>query len=81
MAQIWDTAGQERFKTVTTAYYRGAQGALIVYDISKSFPTLTSICKLWSWMELSWIKNKNGNISELISISLDYLKNLMFCYC
>ncbi|VDO10977.1 unnamed protein product, partial [Haemonchus placei] len=33
MAQIWDTAGQERFKTVTSAYYRGAQGALIVYDI------------------------------------------------
>ncbi|EYC40169.1 hypothetical protein Y032_0626g826 [Ancylostoma ceylanicum] len=30
MAQIWDTAGQERFKTVTSAYYRGAQGALIV---------------------------------------------------
>ncbi|KAJ1373013.1 hypothetical protein KIN20_035332 [Parelaphostrongylus tenuis] len=36
MIQIWDTAGQERFKTFTTAYYRGAQGALIVYDITKS---------------------------------------------
>ncbi|KAH7438681.1 hypothetical protein KP509_04G026400 [Ceratopteris richardii] len=34
-AQIWDTAGQERFKAVTAAYYRGAVGALVVYDISR----------------------------------------------
>lgn len=35
-AQIWDTAGQERFRAVTSAYYRGAFGALIVYDITRS---------------------------------------------
>lgn len=35
-AQIWDTAGQERFRAVTSAYYRGAFGALLVYDISRS---------------------------------------------
>ncbi|CAL9066156.1 ras-related protein RABA5c-like [Musa acuminata AAA Group] len=34
-AQIWDTAGQERFRAVTSAYYRGAVGALVVYDISR----------------------------------------------
>jgi len=34
-AQIWDTAGQERYRAITSAYYRGAVGALLVYDISK----------------------------------------------
>ena len=34
-AQVWDTAGQERYRAVTAAYYRGAVGALIVYDITQ----------------------------------------------
>ncbi|XVE83108.1 hypothetical protein DITRI_Ditri16bG0061000 [Diplodiscus trichospermus] len=34
-AQIWDTAGQERYRAVTSAYYRGAVGAMLVYDITK----------------------------------------------
>jgi Ras-related protein Rab-10 len=46
--QIWDTAGQERFHTITTSYYRGANGIMLVYDITnpKSFDNITK-----------WLKN------------------------
>lgn len=42
--QIWDTAGQERFRSVTKGYYRGAAGALLVYDITSrdSFNALST---------------------------------------
>lgn len=52
--QIWDTAGQERFKNITSAYYRNADGLVIVYDITdkKSFSNITNwISEAKSYME------------------------------
>ena len=34
-AQIWDTAGQEKYKAITSAYYKGSKGALVIYDITQ----------------------------------------------
>ncbi|CAL5974862.1 Rab11 [Hexamita inflata] len=43
--QLWDTAGQERYRSITSAYYRGAVGALLVYDITR--PTSFEKCADW----------------------------------
>ncbi|CRK98186.1 CLUMA_CG011551, isoform A, partial [Clunio marinus] len=52
--QIWDTAGQERFRTLTTAYYRGAMGILLMYDVTN----------LESFNNLSyWLRNIQENAS------------------
>jgi len=53
--QIWDTAGQERFHTITTSYYRGAMGIMLVYDItnSKSFENIAK-----------WLRNIDEHANE-----------------
>lgn len=43
--QLWDTAGQEKFRTITSAYYRGAHGIMIVYDITNK-DTFENV-KMW----------------------------------
>ncbi|XP_074568099.1 ras-related protein RABC2a-like [Curcuma longa] len=43
---IWDTAGQERFRTLTSSYYRGSQGIILVYDVTKR-ETFTNIADVW----------------------------------
>ena len=59
--QIWDTAGQERYKSITSAYYKGAKGALIVYDISRR-ATFDNIDK--------WITDLKTNGDQNIAIIL-----------
>ena len=60
--EIWDTAGQERYKSITSVYYKGAKGALIVYDITsrKSFENVDK------WIEE--IKEKTSKDIKLIII-------------
>ncbi|MBA0598850.1 hypothetical protein Gorai_005093 [Gossypium raimondii] len=63
-AQIWDTAGQERFRAVTSAYYRGAVGALLVYDISRR-QTFDSIGR---W--LNELQSKNHAHSDMNVVTI-----------
>ena len=59
--QIWDTAGQERFKNIQASYYKGANGILVVYDITnrESFEHLNS------WL-IEIEKNGNKNVYKLL---------------
>ena len=59
--QIWDTAGQERYKSITSAYYKGSKGALVVYDISRK-GTFENVDK--------WIEELKANGSEDVLIML-----------
>ncbi|PNS97933.1 hypothetical protein POPTR_016G050400v4 [Populus trichocarpa] len=60
-AQIWDTAGQERYRAVTSAYYRGAVGAMLVYDMTKrqSFDHMAR-----------WLEELRGHADKSIIIML-----------
>ena len=60
-AQIWDTAGQERYRAITSAYYRGAVGAMLVYDLtySLSFEPLNK-----------WLKDLRDNAESNIVVML-----------
>lgn len=60
-AQIWDTAGQERYRAITSAYYRGAVGALLVYDIAKLL-TYTNVER--------WLKELRDHADQNIVIML-----------
>jgi len=72
-AQIWDTAGQERYRAITNAYYRGALGAMLVYDVTKQ----SSFENIPRWLrELREYANRDivlvlvGNKADLVDKSL-----------
>lgn len=79
---IWDTAGQERFRTLTPSYYRDAQGAILVYDVSSA----SSFSKLENWLnELETystrpniVKMIVGNKIDVVSIPLISIKVLIY---
>lgn len=66
-AQIWDTAGQERFKAVTSAYYRGAVGALVVYDISRH----QSFDNIYHWLEELRVNSDMNVVAMLVGNKCD----------
>lgn len=68
--EVWDTAGQERYKAITSSYYKGAKGAIIVYDITNE----DSFNNVESWMNEVTKKGKTdmqfllvGNKKDLIN--------------
>mmetsp|Transcript_20851 Transcript_20851/g.52616 ORF Transcript_20851/g.52616 Transcript_20851/m.52616 type:complete len:246 (-) Transcript_20851:319-1056(-) len=71
-AQVWDTAGQERYRAITSAYYRGAVGALVVCDVTKAAS--------WASLKENWIEelklHSDANISLLLVGNKTDLVNL-----
>ncbi|KAG7527124.1 ras-related protein Rab-18-B [Solea senegalensis] len=65
---IWDTAGQERFRTLTPSYYRGAQGVILVYDVTKR----DTFTKLGNWLnELETYTTRNDIVKMLVGNKID----------
>ena len=66
---IWDTAGQERFRTLTSSYYRGAHGVILVYDVTSrdSFDSVRTV-----WMrELQTYANPDEMVLMLVANKID----------
>ncbi|EDR23078.1 hypothetical protein, conserved [Entamoeba dispar SAW760] len=69
--QLWDTAGQERFRNITTSYYRGSQGILIVYDVSN----FDSLKQVTYWIGELKKENVDGMIF-LVGNKIDVIDSL-----
>ncbi|XP_050791091.1 ras-related protein Rab-18-B-like [Gopherus flavomarginatus] len=65
---IWDTAGQERFRTLTPSYYRGAQGVILVYDVTRK----DTFTKLMTWLkELETYATQSNIVKMLVGNKID----------
>ncbi|GLJ15856.1 hypothetical protein SUGI_0261660 [Cryptomeria japonica] len=69
-AQIWDTAGQERFRAVTSAYYRGTLGALVVFDITRR-PTFENVAR---WLQELRMHSDMNVVTMLVGNKCDLEK-------
>eukprot|EP00727_Mastigamoeba_balamuthi_P000520 m51a1_g10465 putative ras-related protein rabd2a-like (231) ;mRNA; r:44143-45312 len=65
--QIWDTAGAERFRTITTSYFRGADGVIVVYDVS-SGETFEHVA---DWLGTQRQHCREGTLSMLLGAKCD----------
>ena len=59
--QIWDTAGQEKFRTITSSYYRGAHGIIVVFDVTNK----DSFMNVSNWMN-EITKYASDNVNKLL---------------
>ncbi|KAK2992910.1 hypothetical protein RJ640_024064 [Escallonia rubra] len=66
---IWDTAGQERFRTLTSSYYRGAQGIILVYDVTRR-ETFTNLSDVWA-KELDLYSTNQNCVKMLVGNKVD----------
>ncbi|XP_010461429.1 PREDICTED: ras-related protein RABC1 isoform X1 [Camelina sativa] len=66
---IWDTAGQERFRTLTSSYYRGAQGIIMVYDVTRR-DTFTNLSDIWA-KEIDLYSTNQDCIKMLVGNKVD----------
>ncbi|XP_047323651.1 ras-related protein RABC1-like [Impatiens glandulifera] len=66
---IWDTAGQERFRTLTSSYYRGAQGVVMVYDVTRR-ETFTNLADVWA-KEVDMYSTNPESIKMLVGNKVD----------
>ena len=72
--QIWDSAGQERFRTLTPSYYRGGQGAILVYDVTNR----DSFQKVDNWLnELETYSTNHDLIKMLVGNKVKIMTNYL----
>ncbi|CAN1275983.1 Ras-related protein RABC2a [Linum perenne] len=66
---IWDTAGQERFRTLTSSYYRNAQGIILVYDVTRRV-TFTNLSDVWA-KEVELYRTNQDCVKMLVGNKVD----------